>query len=463
QQQQQGPHQSAGGVASSIAAVSSAAVAGAVGMQGPPFGVTTPTSAVPTSGVLSPQQQILLSGMGPAASAAASVSGRVGAVNAAAPTATTSAATVSAASMLMQSAAMTPQSVASQTQQIQSPSVAISHQQQQGTPLQTALPTTSGIAGQAPSVSGFVQGGLHHQPAPVPGVDAQQQQQQPRMFLGTSVYMPAEIAAEVDRYMASYRLQVPNPADLISVQQSVEQSVMQRYLNMHNANRFVQSAAPGAQIQQQQQQPNGLDGSMMSAGSTNAAGGISVLPQQPQQPLLQQPQQQQQQQQQPQPQPQSQSQSQQQQPPGMPQLQNPQQAMPIRPITPLPQSTPLNNGAVQPLYANAAATGSAAVAPVAMPVNLAQHMALVNVLNKHHVQILHNQLRQQFPPMFGPFSLEQFQNLLVTGQLAGVPVVNQGLVMLVQSIQQQQAQVQQQQQQQRLQMQQAQQHILSPQ
>ncbi|KAJ2611470.1 SWI/SNF chromatin-remodeling complex subunit [Coemansia sp. RSA 1365] len=72
-----------------------------------------------------------------------------------------------------------------------------------------------------------------------------------------------------------------------------------------------------------------------------------------------------------------------------------------------------------------------------MPGNVAQHLALVSMLTTQHLQVLLAQLRTQMPQVFGNMPMEQFTQFLMTGQLAGNMLVNQLLVLLVHSSQQQ--------------------------
>ncbi|KAJ1904087.1 SWI/SNF chromatin-remodeling complex subunit, partial [Coemansia sp. IMI 209127] len=77
--------------------------------------------------------------------------------------------------------------------------------------------------------------------------------------------------------------------------------------------------------------------------------------------------------------------------------------------------------------------------------NIAQHLSLVSLLSKQHIQILYSNLRAQAPQVFGALTIDQFHHMLVSGQLANIPVVNSNLVIFAQNIHQQHQQQQQQQ------------------
>ncbi|KAJ1817987.1 hypothetical protein LPJ56_003943, partial [Coemansia sp. RSA 2599] len=358
------------------------------GIQGSPF---IASGGQTTGGLLSPQQQqqmLLSAGLGSSAAAAANRLGGPAVSN------------VSA-----QTPAMTPGNILS-------PQAMVSPQASAGNATQTPLALQQGPAQAQPQAQGGLQQtpGLQQQQSqqPLDGASQQSLPGQQRMFMGTNIPMPMEFAAEIDRQLGIYRAHQAQPGvDLTSVQQILEQSFLTKYLTMqasrpsHQNNPMVSSAAS---------QPSEIAMLMPGAGSNvSTISPTGVVQQQQQQPL--QPQQQQQQ-----------------------QTQAPQQPGAG------PSAMPLSQTGAQ--TSNAAATASTGFVP-----NAAQHMALVSMLNRQHIQILYNQLRQQIPQTFGNVGFDQFHQYLVNGQLIGFPPVHQMLIMLVQSLQQQQQQIQQQQQQ----------------
>ncbi|KAJ2666662.1 SWI/SNF chromatin-remodeling complex subunit [Coemansia sp. RSA 1199] len=97
------------------------------------------------------------------------------------------------------------------------------------------------------------------------------QQQQQRMFTGTNVPMPADMAAEFDRLFAMYRSQMPPGSDMLMIQHSLEQQLLAKYSLQQQAR--MQSAAS--------------TDAANAAGLSAALGTPQVQPasvQQPQQP-----------------------------------------------------------------------------------------------------------------------------------------------------------------------------------
>ncbi|KAJ1888546.1 hypothetical protein LPJ71_008452, partial [Coemansia sp. S17] len=224
-----------------------------------------------------------------------------------------------------------------------------------------------------------------------PQQQQQQQQQQPRMFSGTNIPMPAEYATEVERQVAQAR------ARMGSAGTANEVATLQQAIENHLLSRYM-----GAQ--------QGRPPTMVSSSGSDSIGAG--------------PQQQQQQQQALQP--------------------------VLRPSGPTAANT-------AQAYANPAAPTAAAGAggnPAAVSANYTQHMALVGMLAGPHIQLIYNQLRAQYPQMFGTFTLEAFNQVLLSGQLANFQPVNNLIVLIIQSSQQQALQQQQQAQQQQAQHQQ---------
>ncbi|KAJ1719768.1 SWI/SNF chromatin-remodeling complex subunit, partial [Coemansia erecta] len=395
----------------------SMAMSSSAGMQASPYVVSgMPQNQQPQQqqpgGMLSPQQQhqMLLSGM---ASSAAAAANRI--TSAAPPGSAPPVSSVPPGG----SATMTPQGILS-------PQGQATQQLSQQSQSQTPMPTS--VATQAPAT---LQTQLSQQ-----SIDSTPSQQPQRMFLGTNVPMPPAIAAEVDRYVNSYRSQQPAGADTMSVQHAFEQSILSKYMG----NRATQQQPPLG-VNASVGQPNGMDGMFGVGSGVGATSGIpvsgSLQPQQSQPQLI---------------------------------PQTPQQT-PVRPITPQQQQQQQQGqGQLQPQQGAAnAATAAAqqmyampgfggANVPAGVPPNVAQHMTLVSMMTRPYIQVLHQQLRQQMPQLFGNMTVDQFHQYLAAGHLANLPLVNQIMVVLLQSQQQiqqqqQQLQLQQQQQQQRMQQQ----------
>ncbi|KAJ2056064.1 SWI/SNF chromatin-remodeling complex subunit [Coemansia sp. S146] len=237
-----------------------------------------------------------------------------------------------------------------------------------------------------------------HTPNITPG--SAQQQQQPRMFAGTNIPIPPDYAAEIDRQMNIARAQMGSAGsanDLATIQQAIEQHLLGRYMSAQQ----------------------GRPPTMMAVGGSDSLGAGQ---QQQQQQALQ---------------------------PTM------------RPSGPMTANTAqaYANPAAPTAAAAAATAGGAGGNPAAVSANYGQHMTLVSMLGKPHIQLMYGQLRAQLPQMFGNFTFESFNQMLVSGQLANIQPVNHLLVLIIQSSQQQQQQqqVQQQQAQQQQAQQQAQQ------
>ncbi|KAJ1641679.1 hypothetical protein LPJ64_006378, partial [Coemansia asiatica] len=301
-----------------------------------------------------------------------------------------------------QTAAMTPAGNILSQQAMVSPQASTGNAAQ--TPSQLQQAQAQAHSGMQPAASSSVlasqqtPGGLQQQPSQQPldtNASQQSQQGQQRMFMGTNIPMPIEFAAEIDRQLNMYRAHQGHPGvDLTSVQHILEQSFFTRYLNMqagrppHQSNPIV-----GSSVTQS------TESAMLMPSAGNNVSVISPTG-------VMQPQAQQQQQQQ----------SQASQP----------AANSVPPVTPLPQAPVQQTN-------NVSAASATGFAP-----NAAQHMALVSMLNRQHIQILYNQLLQQIPQTFGNVGFDQFHQYLVSGQLIGIPPVHQMLILLVQRLQQQQ-------------------------
>ncbi|KAJ2859495.1 SWI/SNF chromatin-remodeling complex subunit, partial [Coemansia aciculifera] len=224
----------------------------------------------------------------------------------------------------------------------------------------------------------------------------QQQQQQPRMFAGTNIPIPPDYSAEIDRQMNIARAQMGSAGsvnDLATIQQAIEQHLLGRYMSAQQ----------------------GRPPTMMAVGGADSLGAGQQQQQQALQPAM-------------------------------------------RPGGPMPANTAqAYANPAAPTAAAAATAGGAGGNPAAVSANYAQHMTLVSMLGKPHIQLMYGQLRAQLPQMFGNFTFESFNQMLVSGQLANIQPVNHLLVLIIQSSQQQQQQQQQQQVQQQVQQQQAQQ------
>ncbi|KAJ2872263.1 hypothetical protein FB639_004367, partial [Coemansia asiatica] len=314
-------------------------------------------------------QMLLSAGLGPGAAAMATnrlAGSTVGNVSA------QTAAMTPAGNILSQQAMVSPQ--ASTGNAAQTPSQLQQAQAQAHSGMQPAASSSVLASQQTP-------GGLQQQPSQQPldtNASQQSQQGQQRMFMGTNIPMPIEFAAEIDRQLNMYRAHQGHPGvDLTSVQHILEQSFFTRYLNMqagrppHQSNPIV-----GSSVTQS------TESAMLMPSAGNNVSVISPTG-------VMQPQAQQQQQQQ----------SQASQP----------AANSVPPVTPLPQAPVQQTN-------NVSAASATGFAP-----NAAQHMALVSMLNRQHIQILYNQLLQQIPQTFGNVGFDQFHQYLVSGQLIGIP------------------------------------------
>ncbi|KAJ2908942.1 SWI/SNF chromatin-remodeling complex subunit, partial [Coemansia aciculifera] len=119
------------------------------------------------------------------------------------------------------------------------------------------------------------------------------QYQQQRVFAGTNIPMPLEIAAEIDRQLNTYRMQfgaTSSTADLSALQQSMEQQMLGRYINsqqqqqqqMQQAMRPPPPSQPQPQPQlllpqQQQQQQPGMVNPAVTANFTQHMALVSAL------------------------------------------------------------------------------------------------------------------------------------------------------------------------------------------
>ncbi|KAJ1746662.1 SWI/SNF chromatin-remodeling complex subunit [Coemansia sp. RSA 1821] len=261
---------------------------------------------------------------------------------------------------------------------------ALQQQQQQSSQQPPLSGTGSSSALQQQASQQSLDGGQATQQQQQP---PKQQQQQQRMFMGTAIPIPAELASEIDRQMAVYRAQAAPGTDFVTVQQIVEQQMLARLM---------------AQQQQQQQQNKQQPPPQTSGvGATDAASSSALTAS----------------------------------------LGTPQVAA----------AQPQQQAAVRPPVATSAGQMHAGGMPGQLnQQNLSQHMALVSMLTPQHIQFLFQQLRLQNPPVFGAMTQEQFVQYLVSGNLAAVPIVNHLLLVFAQSIQQQRQQQQQQQQQQQM-------------